>query len=257
MAFELEDPYLNSALSEVALTLKNSLLSSGNVDVFLPIVTSPRFAPTIPDVTNFLTKSFPKVVSVDKTPHFIVALDPSLVRVDARIASSLECNSPGSSFLALVTILHGVAHATRHEFVPAAIRGSCVVNDKDEWLNDPGYEVEHALFGGIIGVAFAGSPTDPILPEISYFTLFTEDGYLYKIDLEKATSWIENDELGPFDLEQLPKEDVATEEVHLQTCARVNTLCANVTGKFAFRSSEQRRRPPGPHWIFPRQRDRY
>lgn len=108
----------------MALTLKNTLSSSGNVDIFFPIVTSPRFAPTISDVTKCLTNSFPKVVSVDKKPHFMIALDPTLVRVDKRISAALEHNSPGSSFLALVTILHGVAHATRHEFVPAAIRAA-------------------------------------------------------------------------------------------------------------------------------------
>ncbi len=73
--------------------------------------------------------------------------------------------SPGSSFLALATILHGVARATRHQFVPVAIRGSCLVDDEDQWLSDPGYQVERALFGGIVRLSFAGSPTDPNLPE--------------------------------------------------------------------------------------------
>lgn len=131
------------------------------------------------------------------------------------------------------------------------------MTDKDEWLSDPGHKVEHALFSGIIGIAFASCPIDPILPEISNFTLFTEEGRTYKIDLEKAASWIENDELCPFDLEQLPKENFAAEEVYLQTCAKVNTLCATIIGKLAFCNSQQRQKPPGLHWIFPRQRDRY
>ncbi|KAK0497973.1 hypothetical protein EDD18DRAFT_1160439 [Armillaria luteobubalina] len=256
MVVHFADAYLNPGLSEVAISLKNALLSSGNVDVSPPIVASPRFAPTINEVTEFLTKSFPKAVSVDQKPHFMVALDPTIARVDARITTALECNCSGSSFLALVIILHGVAHAVRHEFVPAALRGDCLVNKKDEWLSDPGYRVERALFGGIIGVAFAGSPTDPILPEISHFTLFTEEERMYKIDLRKAAAWIGMDVLGPFDLEGLPTEEVATEEAHLQTCAKVNTLCATTIGKLP-PSSQQRRRPPGPHWLLPRQRGRY
>ncbi len=111
-----------------------------------------------------------------------VALDPTIARVDAHISVFLERDeSPGSSFLALATILHGVARATRHQFVPVAIRGSCLVDDEDQWLSDPGYQVERALFGGIVRLSFAGSPTDPNLPEISHFTLYTKDGDLYMI----------------------------------------------------------------------------
>lgn len=75
-----------------------------------------------------------------------------------------------------------------HEFVPVAIRGSCLVDDEDEWPSDPGYRVERALFGGIVGIPFVGSPTDPVRPEISRFTLYTKDGDLnmYKIDLKNC-----------------------------------------------------------------------
>ncbi len=52
-----------------------------------------------PDVANFLTKSF--FPPSRKTPHFIAALNPM---VDARTAFALERNSPGSSFLTLVTM---------------------------------------------------------------------------------------------------------------------------------------------------------
>ncbi len=72
------DPYLNSALSKAAPTLKTALLSSGNVDVF-------RIS---------LTKIF--LLPSRKTPHFILAW------VDAHIAFALERNS---LFLVLVTIL--------------------------------------------------------------------------------------------------------------------------------------------------------
>ncbi|KAK0213728.1 hypothetical protein IW262DRAFT_1497580 [Armillaria fumosa] len=205
MVVHFADAYLNSGLSEAAITLTNALLSSGNIDVFLPIVTFPCLAPTINDV-NFLTKSFPKAVSVDKAPHFMVALDPTIARVEVQLPWILIPCSP-------------------------ALRGDCLVTNKDEWLSDPGYKVERALFSGIIGIAFVGSPIDPILPEISYFTLFTEEERMYKIDLEKAAAWIEMDEPGLFDLEGLPTEEVATEEMHLQTCAKVNTLCATTIGK--------------------------
>ncbi|KAK0213723.1 hypothetical protein IW262DRAFT_1411166 [Armillaria fumosa] len=194
-----------------------------------------------------------------------VALNPTIARMDTRISASLEHDSPGSSFLALVIILHGVAHSTRHHFVPIAIRGSCLVDDEDQWLSDPGYTVERALFGSIIRVSFAGSPTDPELPEISHFTLYTEDGDLYMIGncvslqwfsifqrtivgVETADSWIEGDEYCPFNLDQLRKQEATKAEVQLQTRAKVNTLCAATIGKIQYDSDdEEPSRPPGPH----------
>ncbi|KAK0431187.1 hypothetical protein EV421DRAFT_1912077 [Armillaria borealis] len=138
-----------------------------------------------------------------------VALDPTIARVDARISAALECGYSGSSFLALVTKLHGVTHAIRHQFVPVAIRGSCLVDDEDQWPSDPGYKVERALFGGIVGVSFAGSPTDPDLPEISHFT-YTPKTATY---VETIDSWIEGDEHRPFNLEQLRKQEIAKGEL--------------------------------------------
>ncbi|KAK0471354.1 hypothetical protein IW261DRAFT_1511822, partial [Armillaria novae-zelandiae] len=250
----MESKYFNPALSAVALLLKNALLSSKNVDVFFPIITSPHSTLTISDVSTLLTDWFPRVASVDKHPNMAVALDPLIARVDARISDFLERDSPGSLFLALVIILHGVAHSVRHHFVPIALRGSCLVDDEDQWLSDPGYKVERAFFGGIIGVSFAGSPTDPEIPEISHFTLYTEDGDLYMIDVETADSWIESDKYCPFNLDQLQKQETTKSEVRLQTCAKLNTLCAATSGKMQYNSDDEPPRPPGPHWYFPRRR---
>ncbi|KAK0465721.1 hypothetical protein IW261DRAFT_1686080, partial [Armillaria novae-zelandiae] len=185
----IESKYINPTLSEVALLLKNALLSLENVDIFLLIITSPHIMPTITDVATFLMEWFPRVASVDKDPNMAVALSPLIARVDARISNFLDHEFPGSLFLALVIILHGVAHSMCHHFIPIAIWGSCLVDDEDQWLSDPGYKVEHALFSGIIGISFAGSPTDPELPEISHFTLYTKDGDLYMIGFNYETNF--------------------------------------------------------------------
>lgn len=106
---------LNPALSEEALALKSSLLSSGNAHIFPPIATSPSFAPTINDITDFLTKSFSKVVSVGKAPHVLVAFD----RVDTRIATALECNSLDPHSL----LFHNTSR--RRSCSASQIRNSC------------------------------------------------------------------------------------------------------------------------------------
>lgn len=70
---------------------------------------SPRSAPTC---RQFLNESF--FLLSRKTPHFIVALNPTLARVGAHIAFALERNS------LIPCSRHNSSHTTRHEFVPAA-----------------------------------------------------------------------------------------------------------------------------------------
>ncbi|KAK0447024.1 uncharacterized protein EV420DRAFT_1714661 [Desarmillaria tabescens] len=106
-----------------------------------------------------------------------------LIVVSVHIDNCVSCalSERGVEFLAVVLLVHRLAHATATRYHLGLLELTQCNVDQEA---DSGYYLEKAVFGGIIGVAFRSSTApaeDPLLPDIAYFMTRSPAGKVYKI----------------------------------------------------------------------------
>ncbi|KAK0437602.1 uncharacterized protein EV420DRAFT_1587747 [Desarmillaria tabescens] len=135
----------------------------------------------------------------------------------------------------MVLLVHGLAHVIGKKYHLGDQQLSyCFVQLKvtEDSLADYGYQLETAVFGGIIGVVFLnGTATDPQLPDIAYFTIRPPSGKICRLDIERVESWNfggDDSKFAPFLIEGLDELQMSFNDFLSCTCAVVNASYATV-----------------------------